>query len=73
MHSFRFLVHNVDEHHQAEPVGLFNKSPQLIWSAEPAAGMQERTQRNCLQAVCRSWYYLGFIEGLGLISGTGSA
>ena len=38
-------VHNVNEHHQAEPVSLVNKCLQLIWSAEPAAGLQEATKK----------------------------
>lgn len=38
-------VHNINEHHQAEPVGLVNKSLQLIWSAKPAAGLQETTEK----------------------------
>jgi len=41
MHNFSFLGHNVDEHHHAKPVGL-----QLIWSAEPAAGLQETTEKS---------------------------
>jgi len=57
MHSFKFLVHNVDEHHQPEPVGLVSKSLQLIWSAKSAAGLQERTERNYFQSVCRQLYY----------------
>ncbi len=38
-------VHNVNEHHQAEPVSLVNKSLQLIWSAKSAAGLQEATKK----------------------------
>ncbi len=38
-------VHNVDEHHQAEPVSLVNKSLQLIRGAKPAAGLQEATKK----------------------------
>ena len=38
-------VHDVNEHHQAQPVGLVNQSLQLIWSAKPAAGLQDTTQR----------------------------
>jgi len=56
MHSFKFLVHNVDEHHQPEPVGLVSKSLQLTWSAKSAAGLQERTERKYFQSVCRQLY-----------------
>ena len=41
MHGFWFFVHNVDQH---EPVGFVYKTLQLIWSAEPAAGLQETTK-----------------------------
>ncbi len=40
MHNIRVLGHNVNEH----PVGLVNKSLQLIRSAKPAAGLQETKQ-----------------------------
>ncbi len=38
-------VHNVNEHYQAQPVGLVHKSLQLIWSAEPAAGLHGKTRQ----------------------------
>ncbi len=39
-------VHNVNEHHQTEPVSLVNKSLQLIWSAKSAAGLQGTTEKS---------------------------
>ncbi len=45
MQNFGFSVHNINEHHQAEPVSLVNKSLQLIWSAKSAAGLQEATKK----------------------------
>ena len=33
-------VHNVNQNHQSQSVGLIHKSLQLIWSAKSATGLQ---------------------------------